>query len=40
MELYADSIRFCIICNNIYKIHDALKSRCNIFKFSSIPNDL
>jgi DNA polymerase III delta prime subunit len=24
IELYSDNIRFCIICNNIYKIHNAI----------------
>jgi len=29
-----------MICNNLSKLDDALISRCNIFKFQSIPEDI
>ena len=40
IELYSNNIRFCMICNNLSKLDDALISRCNIFKFQSIPEDI
>jgi DNA polymerase III delta prime subunit len=40
IELYSNKIRFCMICNNLSKLDDALISRCNIFKLLSIPENV
>ena len=40
IELYSSNIRFCMICNNMSKLDEALISRCNIFKFLSIPENI
>lgn len=40
IELYSSKIRFCMICNNLSKLDEALISRCNIFKILSIPENL
>lgn len=37
IETYSDTIRFCLICNYDNKIIPAIKSRCAIFYFASIP---
>lgn len=34
IEKYTKNARFCLICNCIKKINDAIQSRCTIFKFS------
>ena len=36
IEKYSSSVRFCIICNYINKINNALKSRCKIFMFNKL----
>lgn len=33
VEEYTSNARFCLICNDIRKITDALKSRCTVFRF-------
>lgn len=33
VEEYISNARFCLICNDIRKITDALKSRCTVFRF-------
>ena len=40
IELYSNKIRFCMICNNLSKLDEALISRCNIFKLLSIPENI
>ena len=40
IELYSSNIRFCMICNNMSKLDEALISRCNIFKLLSIPENI
>jgi replication factor C subunit 3/5 len=40
VEKYTVNARFCLICNYIKKINLALQSRCTIFRFSPIPNDV
>lgn len=36
IEIYSCNIRFCLICNSIYKIIDAIKARCMLFHFNNI----
>ena len=36
VEQYTNSTRFCLICNYLTKIIDALKSRCQMFRFAPI----
>jgi|SaaInlStandDraft_4_1057021.scaffolds.fasta_scaffold06221_2 replication factor C subunit 3/5 len=36
MERYSVNVRFCLICNYIKKISNAIQSRCTIFKFSPL----
>lgn len=38
MENYTFNTRFCLICNQIKNIDDAIKSRCAMFKFAPIPS--
>lgn len=40
IEQYTYNTRFCLICNNIDKIRKELKSRCMLYSFSPIPNDV
>ena len=40
IELYSGNIRFCMICNEMSKLDEALISRCNVFKLLSIPEDI
>ena len=40
IEKYTQGARFCMICNYIKKINIALQSRCTIFRFSAIPNNI
>lgn len=40
IESYSYITRFCIICNDINKIIDPIKSRCFCFNFNSISDDL
>ncbi len=40
IEKYTVNARFCLICNYIKKINLALQSRCTIFRFSPIPDDI
>jgi replication factor C subunit 3/5 len=40
IEKYTINARFCLICNYIKKINLALQSRCTIFRFSPIPDNL
>jgi replication factor C subunit 3/5 len=39
METYITSARFCLICNDVSKIIDALKSRCSRFRFAPLKPD-
>jgi replication factor C subunit 3/5 len=39
MDIYSIHNRFCLICNNIEKISDALKSRCLPIKFTTPTKD-
>lgn len=36
IELYASNVRFCLICNYLHKIHNAIYSRCIILKFKTL----
>ncbi len=36
IENYTYNARFCLICNYIKRIHDAIQSRCTLFKFSPL----
>jgi DNA polymerase III delta prime subunit len=36
IDTYITSVRFCIICNNIYKIIPQLRSRCFFFNFEKL----
>lgn len=36
MEQYSLNVRFCLICNYIKKISQAIQSRCTVFKFSPL----
>lgn len=38
MEHYSANVRFCLICNYIKKICQAIQSRCTTFKFSPLSN--
>ncbi len=38
IEKNSSSTRFCLICNDIDKINDALQSRCTMFRFSPLEN--
>ncbi len=40
VEKYTVNARFCLICNYIKKINLALQSRCTIFRFSPIPDNI
>jgi replication factor C subunit 2/4 len=40
MEDFMSSTRFCIICNYVSKLIDPIVSRCAIFRFSRIPNEI
>jgi replication factor C subunit 3/5 len=40
IEKYTINARFCLICNYIKKINLALQSRCTIFRFSPIPDNI
>lgn len=40
IEKYTINARFCLICNYIKKINLALQSRCTIFRFAPIPNEI
>ena len=40
IEKYTVNARFCLICNYIKKINLALQSRCTIFRFSPIPDNI
>jgi len=37
IEQYSKYCRFCLICNNIYKIIGGLKSRCVVIRFGRLP---
>ncbi|QKF94032.1 replication factor C small subunit [Fadolivirus algeromassiliense] len=39
VEQYTESARFCLICNYIQNINEALRSRCTKFRFSPIDKD-
>lgn len=39
IEQYSKYCRFCLICNNIYKIIGGLKSRCVVIRFGKLPNE-
>jgi len=39
IESYTYNARFCLICNYIKGIDDAIRSRCTVFKFSSLDYD-
>lgn len=39
VEKYTDNTRFCLICNYIQNINEALRSRCTRFRFSPISKD-
>lgn len=38
IEQYSKQCRFCLICNNIYKIIGGLKSRCVVIRFGRLPD--
>lgn len=40
IESFSNLTRFCIICNHINKIIDPILSRCNVFRFILIPEDI
>lgn len=37
IEKYTSNVRFCLLCNYIKKLIDALQSRCLVFRFTAIP---
>lgn len=37
MEQYSNNVRFCLICNDVNKIIDAIQSRCNKYRYSLLP---
>ena len=39
IEKYSSNARFCLICNYVSKIINALQSRCTKFRFSPLSND-
>lgn len=39
IEQYSKQCRFCLICNNIYKIIGGLKSRCVVIRFGRLPSE-
>jgi len=39
IELYTNSVRFCLVCNYIKKIHTSIQSRCTCFRFSPLKNN-
>lgn len=39
IERYSINVRFCLICNYIKKISQAIQSRCTIFKFSPLSKE-
>jgi len=40
IEKYVSNVRFCFICNYLKKINPAIQSRCIIFRFKPIPNEI
>ena len=40
MESYSEITRFCIICNYVTRIIDPITSRCAMYKFNSIDEDI
>lgn len=40
MEHYSKTTRFCLICNSITKIIDAIKSRCYVLHFKKLDNSI
>jgi len=40
VEKYVSNVRFCFICNYLKKINPAIQSRCVIFRFNPIPNNI
>ena len=40
ISLYSSNVRFCLICNYISKIDDALQSELLRLKFNNLPSDL
>eukprot|EP01128_Nolandella_sp_AFSM9_P007442 TRINITY_DN407_c1_g1_i1.p1 TRINITY_DN407_c1_g1~~TRINITY_DN407_c1_g1_i1.p1 ORF type:complete len:379 (+),score=86.19 TRINITY_DN407_c1_g1_i1:101-1138(+) len=39
IEKYTSSTRFCLICNHVGKISEAIQSRCTKFRFSPLADD-
>eukprot|EP00922_Rhytidocystis_sp_ex-Travisia-forbesii_P025409 GHVS01037304.1.p1 GENE.GHVS01037304.1~~GHVS01037304.1.p1 ORF type:complete len:297 (+),score=32.91 GHVS01037304.1:25-891(+) len=39
MEEFASNVRFCLICNYVSKIHDAIQSRCTRFRFHPLRDE-
>jgi replication factor C subunit 3/5 len=39
IEQFSKYCRFCLICNNIYKIIGGLKSRCVVIRFGKLPSE-
>eukprot|EP00921_Rhytidocystis_pertsovi_P005263 GHVQ01009106.1.p1 GENE.GHVQ01009106.1~~GHVQ01009106.1.p1 ORF type:complete len:184 (+),score=18.42 GHVQ01009106.1:1205-1756(+) len=39
MEDYVKNVRFCFVCNDVVKIHEAIQSRCSRFKYHPLLND-
>ena len=39
IEQFSKYCRFCLICNNIYKIIGGLKSRCVVIRFGKLPTE-
>lgn len=40
IETYSGNARICILCNNLEKIHAAIRSRCAVFFFGALPCEL
>jgi replication factor C subunit 3/5 len=39
IEIHTKQVRFCIICNYVHKIIDAIRSRCLNYRFLALSND-
>jgi DNA polymerase III delta prime subunit len=40
IEQYSHKVRFCLLCNEIDKVNEALQSRCTLYRFSPLIKDM